>query len=101
MHSGPNQYENPYDPEAHEMTTGPELWRQTAGRITHFVAGAGTCGIDHRRRPLPQGENPAIKIVAADPEGSVYSGGSGRPYLVEGVGEDFFPATWEPDLSTT
>ena len=94
----PNQYENPHNPEAHELTTGPELWRQTNGRITHFVAGAGTCGsITGVARYLKK-MNPAIKIVAADPEGSVFSGGSGRPYLVEGVGEDFFPAAWEPDL---
>jgi len=94
----PNQYENPHNPEAHELTTGPELWRQTNGRITHFVAGAGTCGsITGVARYLKK-MNPAIKIVAADPEGSVFSGGSGRPYLVEGVGEDFFPAAWQPEL---
>ncbi len=94
----PNQYENPNNPVAHEKTTGPELWRQTAGRITHFIAGAGTCGsITGTARYLKQ-MNPDIKIIAADPEASVFSGGSGRPYLVEGVGEDFFPAAWEPDL---
>jgi cystathionine beta-synthase len=94
----PNQYANPNNPLAHEKTTGPELWAQTAGRITHFVAGAGTCGsITGTARYLKQ-QNPDVQIVAADPEGSVFSGGSGRPYLVEGVGEDFFPAAWEPDL---
>lgn len=94
----PNQYENPHNPVAHVKTTGPEIWRQTAGRITHFVAGAGTCGsITGVARYLKE-QNPDIKIIAADPEGSVFSGGSGRPYLVEGVGEDFFPAAWEPDL---
>ena len=94
----PNQYQNPHNPEAHVKTTGPEIWRQTAGRITHFVAGAGTCGsITGVARYLKQ-QNPDIKIIAADPEGSVFSGGSGRPYLVEGVGEDFFPAAWDPDL---
>ncbi len=94
----PNQYENPFNPESHAKTTGPELWRQTGGRITHFVAGAGTCGsITGVARYLKE-MNPDIKIIAADPEGSVFSGGSGRPYLVEGVGEDFFPAAWEPDL---
>jgi cystathionine beta-synthase len=94
----PNQYANPNNPLSHEKTTGPELWRQTAGRITHFVAGAGTCGtITGAARYLKQ-QNPAIRIVAADPEGSVFSGGSGRPYLVEGVGEDFFPAAWDPEL---
>jgi len=94
----PNQYANPANPLAHERTTGPELWEQTAGRITHFVAGAGTCGSLTGTARYLKAQNPAIKIIAADPEGSVFSGGSGRPYLVEGVGEDFFPAAWEPDL---
>ena len=94
----PNQYANPNNPLSHEKTTGPELWAQTAGRITHFVAGAGTCGSITGTARYLKSMNPAIRIVAADPEGSVFSGGSGRPYLVEGVGEDFFPAAWEPDL---
>jgi cystathionine beta-synthase len=94
----PNQYANPNNPLAHFKTTGPELWEQTAGRITHFVAGAGTCGsITGTARYLKE-QNPDIQIIAADPEGSVFSGGSGRPYLVEGVGEDFFPAAWAPEL---
>jgi cystathionine beta-synthase len=94
----PNQYANPNNPIAHTLTTGPEIWRQTAGRITHFVAGAGTCGtLTGTGRYLKQ-MNPAVKLIAADPEGSVFSGGSGRPYLVEGVGEDFFPAAWDRDL---
>jgi cystathionine beta-synthase len=94
----PNQYANPGNPAAHEKTTGPELWRQTAGRITHFVAGAGTCGSLTGTARYLKAQNPAVRIIAADPEGSVFSGGSGRPYLVEGVGEDFFPAAWEPSL---
>jgi len=94
----PNQYDNPNNPLSHEKTTGPELWRQTAGRITHFVAGAGTCGSVTGAARYLKAQNPAIKVIAADPEGSVFSGGSGRPYLVEGVGEDFFPAAWQPDL---
>ena len=94
----PNQYANPNNPLAHTKTTGPEIWEQTAGRITHFVAGAGTCGsITGTARYLKE-RNPDVRIIAADPEGSVFSGGSGRPYLVEGVGEDFFPAAWEPEL---
>ena len=94
----PNQYANPNNPLSHELTTGPELWRQTGGRITHFVAGAGTCGtITGTARYLKQ-QNPGVKIIAADPDASVFSGGSGRPYLVEGVGEDFFPAAWQPEL---
>ena len=94
----PNQYANPNNPLAHERSTGPELWRQTGGRISHFVAGAGTCGtITGTARYLKQ-QNPAVQIIAADPDSSVFSGGSGRPYLVEGVGEDFFPAAWSPEL---
>jgi cystathionine beta-synthase len=94
----PNQYQNPHNPESHVKTTGPEIWRQTAGRITHFVAGAGTCGSITGVARYLKSMNPDIKIIAADPEGSVFSGGSGRPYLVEGVGEDFFPAAWAPEL---
>jgi cystathionine beta-synthase len=94
----PNQYANPNNPRAHELTTGPEIWRQTGGRITHFVAGAGTCGTITGTARYLKAQNPAVKIIAADPDASVFSGGSGRPYLVEGVGEDFFPAAWTPDL---
>ena len=94
----PNQYANPHNPEAHVKTTGPEIWRQTGGRITHFVAGAGTCGSLTGTGRYLKSMNPDIKIIAADPEKSVFSGGSGRPYLVEGVGEDFFPAAYDGDL---
>lgn len=94
----PNQYANPSNPKAHELTTGPEIWRQTGGKITHFVAGAGTSGtITGVARYLLE-QNPEIKIIVADPDRSVFSGGSGRPYLVEGVGEDFYPAAWQPEL---
>ncbi|MBM3800212.1 MAG: cystathionine beta-synthase [Actinobacteria bacterium] len=94
----PNQYANPNNPIAHVKTTGPEIWQQTGGRVTYFVAGAGTCGtITGTARYLRQ-QNPNVRIVAADPDASVFSGGSGRPYLVEGVGEDFYPAAWDPDL---
>ncbi len=93
-----DQYHNPANPLAHYKTTGPEIWRQTAGRITHLVAGAGTGGtISGIARYLKE-QNPDVEIVAADPEGSVYSGGTGRPYMVEGVGEDFWPTNYEPDL---
>lgn len=94
----PNQYGNPNNPLAHYKTTGPEIWEQTGGRITHFVAGAGTCGSITGTAQYLKEQNPDIKVIAADPEGSVFSGGSGRPYLVEGVGEDFFPAAWKPEL---
>ena len=94
----PNQYANPNNPVAHEKTTGPEIWRQTGGRVTHFVAGAGTCGTITGVARYLKSQNPNVRIIAADPDASVFSGGSGRPYLVEGVGEDFFPAAWTPDL---
>ncbi len=94
----PNQYANPNNPLAHELTTGPELWEQTGGRITHFVAGAGTCGTITGTARYLKRMNPAIKVIAGDPDASVFSGGSGRPYLVEGVGEDFYPAAWSPEL---
>ena len=91
----PNQYANPANAEAHVATTGPEIWRQTDGTVTHFVAGAGTGGTLSGVGRYLKSQNPAVQIVAADPEGSVYSGGSGRPYLVEGVGEDFWPDNYD------
>ena len=94
----PDQYRNPANPAAHEASTGPEIWRQTAGRITHFVAGIGTGGTITGVGRYLKGQDPSIQIVGADPEGSVYSGGSGRPYLVEGIGEDFWPETYDPSL---
>lgn len=94
----PNQYANPANPKAHELTTGPEIWQQTQGRITHFVAGAGTGGTLTGVGRYLKSQNPNVQIIAADPEGSVYSGGSGRPYLVEGVGEDFWPTTYDPEV---
>ncbi len=92
----PNQYSNPNNPESHYHSTGPELWRQTEGKLTHFVAGVGTGGtISGTGRYLKEISEGGVRIVGADPEGSVYSGGSGRPYLVEGVGEDFWPQTYD------
>lgn len=94
----PNQYANEWNPWAHEQSTGPEIWRQTAGRVTHFVAGVGTGGTITGVARYLKAQNPAVQIIGADPEGSVYSGGSGRPYLVEGIGEDFWPTTYDPSL---
>jgi cystathionine beta-synthase len=94
----PNQYHNMMNPQSHFDTTGPEIWQQTDGKITHFVAGAGTGGTISGIGEYLKSKNPDIQIIAADPEGSVYSGGSGRPYLVEGVGEDFWPDTYNPDV---
>ncbi len=92
----PNQYHNAANPAAHVASTGPEIWRQTAGRITHFVAGIGTGGTITGVSRYLKAQNPGVQIVGADPEGSVYSGGAGRPYLVEGIGEDFWPGTFDP-----
>jgi cystathionine beta-synthase len=92
----PDQYWNMENPLAHERTTGPEIWQQTDGRITHLVASAGTGGtISGVARALRE-HNPKIVVVGADPEGSVLSGDVARPYLTEGVGEDFVPGTYDP-----
>ncbi len=91
----PDQYSNQNNPLSHYETTGPEIWAQTDGKITHFVTGMGTGGtISGVGRYLKE-QNPDIQVVGADPAGSVYSGGTGRPYLVEGVGEDFWPETYD------
>ncbi len=95
----PDQYSNPNNPLSHYETTGPELWKQTGGRITHFVAGVGTGGtITGTGRYLKEASGGTVRVIGADPEGSVYSGGSGRPYLVEGVGEDFWPTAYDPEV---
>lgn len=95
----PNQYENPNGPRSHYETTGPEIWRDTDGRVTHFVAGVGTGGtITGTGRYLREVSDERVRIVGIDPEGSVYSGGTGRPYLVEGVGEDIWPGSYDPTV---
>src|ERR671919_612108 len=94
----PNQYKNPANPEAHYQTTGPELWRQSGGQITHLVAGVGTGGtITGVGRYLKE-QDPGIVVVGADPVGSIFSSGEVKPYLVEGVGEDFWPETFDPSI---
>ncbi|MEU5527268.1 cystathionine beta-synthase [Micromonospora chersina] len=96
----PNQYSNPANPRSHYETTGPEIWRQTEGQLTHFVAGVGTGGtISGIGRYLKEASEGRVRVVGADPEGSVYSGGTGRPYLVEGVGEDFWPETYDRSVA--
>ena len=96
----PDQYSNPTNPRSHYETTGPEIWDQTDGTITHFVAGVGTGGtISGTGRYLKEVSSGKVKVIGADPEGSVYSGGSGRPYLVEGVGEDFWPSAYDPEIA--
>jgi cystathionine beta-synthase len=84
------------NPLAHERTTGPELWRQTDGRITHLVASVGTGGTISGAAHYLKAQNPTIRVIGADPEGSVLSGDTARPYLTEGIGEDFFPGTYDP-----
>jgi cystathionine beta-synthase len=93
----PNQYFNPRNPEAHYRTTGPEIWRQTDGRITTFVAGVGTGGTISGVGKYLKEQNPAVRIIGADPEGSIYSGEI-APYKVEGVGEDFWPGTFSREI---
>jgi cystathionine beta-synthase len=94
----PNQYFNPANPEAHYRSTGPEIWRQSDGRVTHFVAGVGTGGtISGVGRYLKE-RAPSIEVVGADPEGSIYSGGPVHPYRVEGIGEDFWPESLHRDV---
>jgi cystathionine beta-synthase len=89
----PNQFHNHFNPEAHYHTTGPEIWEDTRGEITHFVAGLGTGGtISGVARYLKE-QNPAIHVVGADPEGSIYSGDIPRSYAVEGIGMNYLPET--------
>src|SRR5215211_8434463 len=96
----PDQYSNPMGPASHYETTGPEIWADTDGKVTHFVAGVGTGGtITGAGRYLKEVSGGKVRIVGVDPEGSVYSGGTGRPYLVEGVGEDFWPSTYDPEIA--
>jgi len=95
----PNQYANPENPASHYHSTGPEIWAQTDGKISHFVAGIGTGGtISGTGRYLKDVSGGRVRVIGADPEGSVYSGGSGRPYLVEGVGEDIWPDTYDKTI---
>ncbi|MBI2777613.1 MAG: cystathionine beta-synthase [Chloroflexi bacterium] len=94
----PDQYWNEENPKAHERTTGPEIWTQTEGRITHFVASVGTGGTISGTARYLKARKPDLVVVGADPEGSVLSGDTARPYLTEGVGEDFFPGTYDASV---
>src|SRR5213592_1666535 len=94
----PNQYFNPVNPQTHEETTGPEIWRQTDGTIDVFVAGVGTGGTITGAGRYLKRMKPEMAIVGADTEGSVFTGDDPRPYLTEGIGEDFFPDTFDPAL---
>jgi cystathionine beta-synthase len=92
----PDQYWNMENTRAHEASTGPEIWDQTEGRISHFVASVGTGGTISGAAHVLKERNPSIQVVGADPEGSILSGDVVRPYLTEGVGEDFMPGTFDP-----
>jgi cystathionine beta-synthase len=95
----PDQYSNPANPEAHYRSTGPEIWDATEGRITHFVAGLGTGGTISGAGRFLKERKPDLVVVGADTEGSVFSGGPIRPYLTEGIGEDFWPQTYDTDVA--
>ncbi|HEV8053666.1 MAG: cystathionine beta-synthase [Chloroflexi bacterium] len=94
----PDQYHNMENPLAHERTTGPEIWEQTAGTITHLVVSVGTGGTVSGCAHYLKAQRPELQVIGADPEGSVLSGDTARPYLTEGIGEDFFPGTYDPDV---
>lgn len=102
----PDQYSNPEGPASHYLSTGPEIWRDTVGRVTHLVAGVGTggtiTGTGRYLKEVSAGRSASsggpVQVIGVDPEGSVYSGGTGRPYLVEGVGEDFWPTAYDPSV---
>ena len=96
----PNQYDNPQNPEAHYQTTGPEIWEDSEGKITHFVCGMGTGGTISGVGKYLKEKNPNVRIVGVDPYGSLYydfvkTGTTikAKTYVVEGIGEDFFPTT--------
>jgi cystathionine beta-synthase len=94
----PNQYDNPNNPQAHYITTGPEIWKDTSGKIDALVAGMGTAGTITGTAKFLKEKNPKIKVIGADPAGSIFSGDTPKPYLVEGIGEDFIPRAYDPQL---
>ena len=95
-----DQYSNAANPAAHHASTGPEIWRQTDGRVTHFVAGLGTGGtLSGTGRYLKEVSGGAVTVVGVDPDGSRYTGATLRPYLLEGVGQPSLPAAYDPDVA--
>jgi cystathionine beta-synthase len=94
----PDQYHNDANPQAHYHTTGPEIWEATDGRITHFVVALGTGGTVSGTGRYLKERNPSVVVVGADPDGSVYSGAAAHPYLTEGIGEDFWPGTYDTGI---
>ncbi len=93
-----NQYTNPGNPNAHYTTTGPEIWEQTQGQLSHFVCGMGTGGTISGTAKYLKAQNPNVQIVGIDPEGSIYTGHPPHPYQVEGIGYDFFPDVFDVDI---
>jgi cystathionine beta-synthase len=91
----PDQYRNEANPAAHYATTGPEIWHATEGRVTHLVVALGTGGTVTGTARYLKERNPEIEVIGADPDGSVYSGAAPHPYLTEGIGEDFWPTTYD------
>jgi cystathionine beta-synthase len=101
-HYQPDQYTNPANPQAHVLATGPEIWEQTDGRIDIFVAGVGTGGTISGSATYLKDQNPDLVVVGVDPEGSIYTAETEddvTAYLIEGVGEDFWPETYDPELT--
>jgi cystathionine beta-synthase len=94
----PDQYSNPANPDAHYETTGPELWEQTGGELDALVLSVGTGGTISGAARYLREQKPGLLVVGADPEGSIYSSETAHPYLVEGIGEDFWPETYDPSL---
>src|SRR5437899_1254985 len=94
----PDQYSNPANPATHYATTGPEIWRATAGHISAFVAGIGTGGTISGTARFLKEQNPRVKVIGADPPGSVYSGDTPGPYKVEGIGMELFPKNYDPAI---
>ena len=96
----PDQYRNPNNPSAHYETTGPEIWEQTSGELDALVIAVGTGGTVTGTARYLKEQSPAVQIVGADPEGSIYTSGPEKqhPYLVEGIGEDFYPETFDPSV---
>jgi cystathionine beta-synthase len=94
----PDQYSNPANPEAHYDTTGPEIWEQTGGELDAVVLTVGTGGTITGSARFLKERKPDVLVVGADPEGSIYSSETVHPYLVEGIGEDFWPQTYDPSV---
>ena len=96
--ASPNQYANPANPLSHYRGTGPEIWEATEGKVTAFVAGVGTAGTIVGTARYLKEQNPDLKVIGADPAGSIYSHDTPHPYKVEGIGTDTYPDNWDPSV---